>query len=240
MDDYLFALEDRRQVAEDTMAFRFDTTGSGFTFEAGQNADFTLIDPPSTDAEGDARTFSLASSPRHRDFFLVATRMRKTAFKNSLASIPLGTKVEVSGPNGNMVLPEDTTSPAVLLAGGIGITPFRSMIEWTAEERLQRPLYLFYSNRTRAAAAFLQDLEEWEKKSPALRLIPTVTDAPEPGWRYETGRVDEAMLRKYVSDLQGPTYFIAGPPGMVSGTRRLLTDLGVKRDRIELETFSGY
>jgi ferredoxin-NADP reductase len=240
MAAYFFPLTDRREVAEGTMAFRFDTSGSGFAFEAGQNADFTLIDPPETDAEGNVRTFSFASSPHHRDFFMIATRMRPTAFKNSLRSVPLGTKLMVEGPIGNMVLHEDPSKPAVLFAAGIGITPFRAMLEWATERKLPHQFTLFYSNRTPAATAFLDDLEAWSERNPNIRLVPTITDLADPAWRYETGRVDEAMVARYVPDLERPVYYLAGPPGMVEAVKKLLLDRGVSRDNVKFETFSGY
>jgi len=240
MNPYLFPLKDRKEIAEGTMAFSFDTAGSEFAFEAGQNADFTLLDPPKTDAEGNRRTFSFASSPRHKDFLMVATRMRPTAFKESLRSLPIGTRVQVEGPGGNMVLHEDARKPAVFLAAGIGITPFRSMLEWATEEQLPVPLFLFYSNRTPAAAAFLADFEEWAKRNANIRFIPTITESPNSHWRYETGRIGEAMLRKYLKDLGEPIYYLAGPPAVVTGLRKLLLELGVSRDSIKLESFSGY
>ena len=240
MTDQFFPLKGRKEVAEGTMAFWFDTSGSNFTFEAGQNADFTLIDPSKTDAEGNVRTFSFASSPRHRDSFMVATRMRKTAFKDSLRSIALGTKLKVEGPNGNMVLHEDSSRPAVLLAAGIGITPFRGMLEWATEQKLAHRFILFYSNRTRALTAFLDDLEAWSERNPNIQLVPTITDSKEPNWPYETGRVDEAMLERHVADLKGPIYYLAGPPGMVEALKTLILKRGVSRDNVRFETFTGY
>ncbi len=227
-------------MAEGTTAFWFDTSGSDFAFEAGQNADFTLVDPPKTDAEGNTRTFSFASSPTHRDSFMIATRMRPTAFKDSLRALPIGTAVRVAGPNGNMVLHEDAGRPAVLLAGGIGITPFRAMLEWATEKKDPHRITLLYSNRTPAAAAFLRDLEEWSSINPNLRIVPTITESQDAGWHGEKGRIDEAMLRRHVGDLLGPMYYLAGPPGAVMALRKLLLDKGVRRDAIRLETFSGY
>ena len=93
MPEFLLALKDRQEVAKDTMAFWFDTLGTGYTFRAGQNADFILIDPPETDGDGNARTFSFASSPNVKDSLVVAMWMRKTAFKNSLRAIPLGVAI---------------------------------------------------------------------------------------------------------------------------------------------------
>jgi ferredoxin-NADP reductase len=240
MPEHFFPLTDRKEVAEGTMAFRFDTSGSDFAFEAGQNADFTLIDPPKTDAEGNVRTFSFASSPHHRNYFRIATRMRPTAFKDSLRSVPLGTKLKVKGPNGNMVLHEDSSKPAVLFAAGIGITPFRAMLEWATKRRLPHQFTLFYSNRTPAVTAFLDDLETWRERNPNIQLVPTITDSTDPHWRYETGRVDEAMVTRHVPDLKRPVHYLAGPPGMVTALKKLLLDRGVSRDNVRFEEFSGY
>ncbi len=81
MPEFLLALKDRQEVAKGTMAFWFDTLDTGYTFRAGQNADFILIDPPKTDGDGNARTFSFATSPNNRASLMVAMRMRKSAFK---------------------------------------------------------------------------------------------------------------------------------------------------------------
>ena len=141
---------------------------------------------------------------------------------------------------GNMVLHADPSRPAVLLAAGIGITPFRSMLEWATERKLPRQLTLFYSNRTRAQTAFLDDLRGWSQRNPKIRLVPTLTDSQEPDWPYEIGRVDEAMLAKYVPDLLAPVYYLAGPPRMVEALKMLLLERGVSRDNLRFETFSGY
>src|SRR5262249_60368327 len=119
-------LRRRDPVAEGTMAFRFDKP-AGFIHRAGQTLDFTLIDPPETDAEGNTRTFSIASAPDDAEI-AIATRMRGSAFKRVLGSVPLGTKVGAEGPFGSFTLHNNVSKPGVFLAGGIGITPFRSMI----------------------------------------------------------------------------------------------------------------
>jgi ferredoxin-NADP reductase len=166
--------------------------------------------------------------------------MRKTAFKDSLRSVPLGTRVKVEGPNGNMVLHEDPSKPAVLFAAGIGITPFRGMLEWATEKKLAHRFILFDSNRTPALTAFLEDLETWTTRNPNIQLVPTITDAADLAWRYETGRIDEAMLARYVRDLKGAVHYLAGPPGMVEALKTLLLDRGVSRDNVRFESFSGY
>jgi len=240
MAEYSFSLKERREVAEGTMAFRFDTSGSDYSFRAGQNADFILIDPPQTDPEGNARTFSFCSSPNEKNAIMVATRMRPTAFKNSLKALPLGTRVKVSQAMGSFTLHKDTSKAAVFLAGGIGITPMRSIIEWATQQRLPHRMYLFYSNRTPAATAFLADFEAWARQNPQFKLIATVTDVQGGSWPYERGRVNKEMLARHVHDLQRAIYYLAGPPGMVAGMRELLDSLGVSEDNLKTEEFAGY
>ena len=107
------------------MAFRFEKP-SGWTFEAGQAIDVTLVAPSETDAEGNTRTFTIASAPYEKSL-MVATRMRDTAFKRVLKVMPVGTAVQIEGPIGDLTLHRDAARTAVFLAGGIGITPFRSI-----------------------------------------------------------------------------------------------------------------
>lgn len=240
MTEYIFPLTDRRVVAEGTMAFWFDSSGGEFTFKSGQNADFVLINPPHTDPEGNARTLSFCSSPNEKGSIMVATRMRPTAFKNYLREMPLGTGVKVSPAIGSFTLHKDASKAAVFLAGGIGVTPMRSIIEWALEERLPHKLYLFYSNRTPAAAAFLDEFETLAKQNQQFKLIATITQAKDPAWRHEVGRVSTELLTRYVPDPHRAIYYLAGPPGMVAGMRQLLDLLGVSEDNLKTEEFAGY
>ena len=240
MAEHMFALKERQEIAPGTMAFWFDTSGSEYRFRAGQNTDFTLIDPPETDAGGNVHTFSFASSPHETGAFMVATRMRKSAFKNSLKVIPLGTKVKVADPMGSFTLHKDTSKAAVFLAGGIGITPSRSILEWATHEKLPHRLYLFYSNQSGRGVPFLSDFETWARKNPNFKFIPTLTGPRDPSWRYETGRVNKDMVAKHLPDVQKAIYYLAGPPGMVAAMRQLTEDLGVSEDNLKTEDFAGY
>jgi ferredoxin-NADP reductase len=139
------------------MAFHFEKP-SGFNFKAGQSADVTLANPPETDAEGDMRTFSIASPPFENEL-VFTTRMRDTAFKHSLNKVPLNTEVTIGSPVGSFTLHKNPSKPAVFLAGGIGVTPFLSIVRQADHEQLPHKLYLFYSNRRPEDAAFLDTLQ---------------------------------------------------------------------------------
>ncbi len=164
---YESKLLSRVEVAEGTMAFHFEKP-SGFKFKAGQFADVTLADPPETDGEGNTRTFSIASPPFENEL-VFATRMRDTAFKRSLKKVPLATEVRISSAAGSFILHKNRAKPAVVLAGGIGITPFLSIVQQAHHDRLPHKLYLFYSNRRPEDAAFLDTLQNLEKTNPNFR-----------------------------------------------------------------------
>jgi ferredoxin-NADP reductase len=138
---YALKLKTRSEVAERALELRFDKP-PGMTFKAGQFMDLTLIDPPETDAEGNTRGFSINSAPDDPELTFT-TRLRDTAFKRGLQTMPLGAKIKVEGPFGNLTLHNDPRRPAVLLAGGIGITPFRSIVRRAAHEKLPHRIFLF-------------------------------------------------------------------------------------------------
>jgi ferredoxin-NADP reductase len=227
-------------VAEGTMAFYFEKP-AGFEFKAGQFLNYTLIDPPETDAEGNLRCFSIASAPGE-EHLMVATRMRDTAFKRVLKAVPLGTEVKIDGPFGSFTLHRDASRAAVFLAGGIGITPFRSMILDATRKKLSHHLFLFYSNRRPEDASFLSELQQVENQNRTFKLIGTFTqiEKSQQPWHGETGLIDPPMLAKYLSDLAAPIYYSAGPPAMVTAMRGMLVQAGVREDDIRTEDFAGY
>jgi ferredoxin-NADP reductase len=240
MADQKSKLIRREEVAEGTMAFHFEKP-SGFNFKAGQSADVTLIDPPDTDAEGNTRTFSIASPP-FEDELVFTTRMRDTAFKRSLKKVPLATGVKIGSAAGSFILHKNPAKSAVFLAGGIGITPFLSIVQQANHDRLPHKLYLFYSNRRPEDAAFLDTLQTLETTNPNFRLICTITEMSKSKkeWKGETVLIDGEMLSRHLAVLQGPIYYIAGPPTMVAAMRQTLVDAGVEEDDIRAEEFAGY
>jgi ferredoxin-NADP reductase len=237
---YQAKLLNRVEVTEGTMAFQFEKP-PGFDFKPGQSADLTLLDPPETDSEGNVRTFSIASAP-FEDQLMFATRMRDTAFKRSLKKVPLGTVVKMDSALGSFTLHKNSAKPAVFLAGGIGITPFSSIVRQADHDRAPHTLHLFYSNRRPEDALFFEVLQNLEKTNPNFFFVATMTDTPrsKKTWNGEAGRINREMLSKYLNDLRGPIYYIAGPPAMVIGMRKMLVASGVDEDDIRTDEFAGY
>jgi ferredoxin-NADP reductase len=240
MTDRGIRLLSRVEVAEGTMAFHFEKPAD-FAFKPGQCADITLPEPPETDAEGNARAFSIASSPFENQLMFV-TRMRDTAFKRSLKQVPLGAEMMITPAMGSLTLHKNSAKAAVFLAGGIGITPFLSILRQADHDRLPHQLHLFYSNRRPEDAPFLETLQSLEKSNPNFHLICTMTQMPKSGktWAGETGHIDKEMLSRHLANLQGPIYYVAGPPAMVNGLREMLVNASIDEDDIRSEEFAGY
>jgi ferredoxin-NADP reductase len=228
------------QIAEGTMAFHFEKP-QDFQFKAGQAIDITLVNPTETDAEGNTRGFSIVSAPSGDDV-TIATRMRDTAFKRCLKAAAPGMKVQIVGPLGSLTLHKNATKPAVLLAGGIGITPFISILRQATFEQLPHQLYLFYSNRRPEDAAFLEELQSLHQRNQRFHFVPTMTEMEHSRrtWGGETGLLTGQTLTKYLESVHGPIYYIAGPPAMVAALRTMLGTAGVDEDDIRTEEFAGY
>jgi len=240
MPVYKIKLKSRQEIAAGTMAFHFEKP-EGFAYKAGQFADYTLINPSETDAEGNTRGFSLASTP-YEDDLMLATRMRDTAFKRVLKTMEPGTELTLDAPYGSFTLHNNTQLPAVFLTGGIGVTPVRSIVLQATHNKLPHKIFLFDSNRRPEDAAFLDDLTEAQKKNPNYTFVGTMTEMEKSGreWHGETGFITKAMLLKYIDDLMLPIYYLAGPPAMVTAMRKTLGEAGVNDGNIRTEEFSGY
>ncbi|MFA5131113.1 MAG: FAD-dependent oxidoreductase [Patescibacteria group bacterium] len=226
--------------AKDTAIFYFEKP-PGFTYRAGQFGDFTLINAPETDAEGNSRSFTFSSAP-DEEYLAITTRLRDTAFKRVLRGLKPESDLIVDAPLGVFTLRKDSSRPLVFLAGGIGVTPFRSLIVEASEKKMPHKIFLFYSNRTPADAPFLDELTALEEHNKNYKLIPTMTRPKNASkkWTGETGYISVALLKKYLPDLKSPIYYIAGPAEMVQSLHQLLNEAGISDDDIKIEEFIGY
>ena len=185
----------------------------------------------------DARPMSLATSPT-RPHLEYAVRLSDSPYKRAFAGLRPGDETRVFGPIGDFVLHE--RRPAVLLAGGIGITPLKGMAEYAADKTLPIPIRLVYSNRSEDEIVYRHELDALEKQNANFRVRYTLTRTVDPGWQGTTGRISQEALREVAIGLADPIYYVSGTPGMVVGTLRLLRDLDIPDDDIEIEAFRGY
>jgi len=232
-------IKEKQEVAKGTLLVTFDLLGEEVDFRPGQYFFVTLPDIGDQDEKGLRRHITVVTSPNEKGVLGLATRMRDSAFKRTLGELPVGTEVEVEPPKGAFVLPDDPSRPYVFVAGGIGITVFRSMLRYIREERLPHRVTLIYSCRDRESAAFLDELQELEQELPDVRLVLTMTQ--DPGWSGETRKVDAAFFKNYLGeDLNRFTFLVAGPPAMAEGVQEALAEAGVDEENVIASRFSGY
>lgn len=230
----------RELVAAGTIACRLERP-EHFTFRAGQYIDVTLLQPRFDDAQGPTRSLSLASAPGERDLVVLA-RVRDTAFKRSLAEMPLGGPLVIDGPGDDLSLHRDGDQPLVLVAGGVGIAPFRSLLREADAANEPMAATLFYSNRRSEDAAYLDEMYELAHRLRGFRFVPTMTRACESRmiWKGETMRLGTLLFERCLPAVRGPRYYIAGSTLLISGICQQLERAGVPGGDIRIEMYTGY
>ena len=219
-----------------------------FNYTAGQFAFFD-IGGVYNDPKGPIRHFTISSSPTE-NFIMLSTRIRDSPYKKRLSTLEEGSRVKVRGPEGQFVLHEDYSKPAVFLSGGIGVTPFRSMIKYATDKQLPLRIVMFDSNRNRDNILFKQEFDDCANINKNLKIIYTISDGGQQqssstanDWKGEYGRIDKAMILKYldINMLNNSIFYICGPPSMLKAMQALLQDeLEIPKERIKVEEFTGY
>ena len=256
----LTLLEKDRVEGTDVVSFKFSKQGdqgegktdkSPLDYTAGQFAFFDICGVYN-DPKGPIRHFTISSSPTE-NFIMFSTRIRDSPYKKRLSTLEEGTKVKVRGPEGQFVLHQDYSKAAVFLSGGIGVTPFRTMIKYATDKQLPLKIIMFDSNRNRDNILFKKEFDDWSNINKNLKIIFTISEdqhgqqssstSKNDDWKGEYGRIDKSMILKYVDSnmLNNSIFYICGPPSMLKAMQALLQeDLTIPKERIKVEEFTGY
>jgi ferredoxin-NADP reductase len=258
-DFKLVLLEKIKFEGTDVMSFRFNQILDKlekyqvpplFEYTAGQYAYFNLDDVVGDD-KGPTRHFTISSSPAE-NFIMLSTKIRDSPYKQRLSNLEGGDKVNVSGAEGEFVLPEDYSKPVIFLSGGIGVTPFRSMINYAADKQLPLKIIMFDSNTNQQKILFKKEFDERASLNENIKIIYTLSDdssngsndsSTEEEWKGEKGRINKEMILKYVdtNTLNDAIFYICGPPDMLKSMQSLLeNELVIPKERIKVEEFTGY
>jgi ferredoxin-NADP reductase len=204
-------------------------------FKAGQ---FVTMFLDVKDPKGNTRSFSIASSPTE-NFLMISTKLTGSVFKNKLNELKEGDEVKFIGPAGNFVFDEKAKN-IILLSGGIGITPLRSMMKYATDNKLSVKITLLYSNKIPEDIPFKNDLENMKKQNTNLKIVHTITKPEESKtkWLGRTGRIDEKMISEFVK--KDSIFYICGPPAMVDALVDILKKMNIAEERIRVEHFEGY
>lgn len=194
----------------------------GFSFYPGQYLDIKL---PVQDPNGDTRAFTISSSPTE-NFLMITPKKGISLFKKLLEKLKAGDEIESSHPAGTFTL--DESSPAVFIAGGVGITPFRSMIKYAVNQRLRTPITLIYSNSGKNFP-FKDDLNQFQKLLPNLKIVYHNST--------QSGRLN-SLNTEYM--LPNTIYYLAGSHSFVNSMEKILLEMKVDQTNIRYDRFDGY
>ncbi|TAH35168.1 hypothetical protein EYC59_02470 [Candidatus Saccharibacteria bacterium] len=229
-------LQEVRNLAPNTYEVLFEPLAR-YHWAPGQYLELSL--PHSKfDAHGTRRVFSIASTPASEVLRLGITHSEAiSTFKQALIHTPPGTELTATYIGGDFTLSQ-SGRPFVFLAGGIGLTPFRALLQQLIEQHDKRPVTLFYCARTPDALVWSDFLAHATQAIP-LHVVPVVSQ-PDTKWRGETGRLSSEILDRAQLDLIHSDIYVSGPPPFVSSALDLLHAKGVPRQQIKTDYFSGY
>ncbi len=233
-------LKEKRKVANGVYDFIFSKK-EPFVFKPGQYLEWT-VSPKNADNRGNRRYFTIASSPADKNITMgVKFYPESSTFKQQLLSMPVGSEIVASQLAGEFVLPKNRDTKLVFIAGGIGVTPFRSMIKHLIDAGEKRDIVLLYSNKTKSDIAY-KDIFDLAKEKIGLKVIYAITDEKllldNP--TYLQGFINKDFIVKQIPDYAKRKFYVSGPPGMVDAFNATLSSLGIRRSHIKTDFFPGF
>ncbi len=231
-------LKDKIYFARNSLLLNFSTENN-IKFIPGQYMQF-LLPHKNPDNRGTRRYFSIASSPTEKTLML-ATKFpdEPSTYKQELQNLNKDQIVLASSLDGDFVLPKNEKLPLVFMAGGIGITPFRSMIKYLLDNNQKRDIVLFYSNRDYDEIGFTDLFDEAEEKI-GLKTVYILTAKTPGNWSGKKGFLTPKIIRDEVSDYENRTFYLSGPDAMVRAYQKMLREMGLNRSQIKSDYFPGY
>jgi glycine betaine catabolism B len=210
-----------------------------FSFSAGQYLDWTMK-VRSPDNRGNRRSFTIASAPSENELRLgVKFYANPSAFKNSLLAMKPGDSVFASQLAGEFTLPKNPDEKLAFIAGGIGVTPFRSMVQHMVDQRDSRSAVLLYGNNTASEIAYADIFNRAEREI-GLRTVYAVANDAVPSANMHVGFIDAALIKREMPDYNERLFYISGPRAMVVKFQNTLSELGVAKTRIKTDFFPGF
>ncbi|MEO5757575.1 MAG: RnfABCDGE type electron transport complex subunit D, partial [Mesorhizobium sp.] len=233
---FVLTLERIEQSAVDSYDFIFRSPRK-LAFQAGQYLEWTLgLDR--SDNRGNRRFFTVASAPTEATVRLgVKFYPTSSAFKQALGRMKPGSTIHASQLAGDFTLPADLETKVAFLAGGIGITPFRSMLQYLIDQKEKRPILLLYGTESQEDIAYREVLGA-ARRELGIRTVHAVANGAKRG-QYP-GYIDERLVQLAIPDYMERTFYISGPQAMVKALRPKLLAMGIRRSKIKVDYFPGF
>lgn len=237
---YLMTLKSKIKTGADTADFIFEADRRA-KFQAGQYLEWTL-GHDKADSRGNRRYFTIASSPTEPEVRVgVKFYPNSSSFKTKLISLKTGDQLLAGQLAGDFVLPRNKNQKLAFIAGGIGVTPFRSMVKYLLDKNEQRNIVLFYSNKT-ADEINYSDVFTQAGEKLGMKAIYTLTDdnRVNKNWRGAVGKITPQMIIQQAPDYLQRIFYISGPNAMVTAFEKTLKSMGIHKNHIKTDFFPGF
>lgn len=234
------AFRELREVARETFALVFDRPPA-YNFIPGQFADLSFLEDRKGQGEAETRSFSISSAPGETELRIV-TRNTGSDFKKRLLALRPGEQMHLSEATGQLIKRQEPRRRHVFIAGGIGVTPFYSIIRHEFDADFGSDLVLIHSNRDRDSILYFEEFQKMDAEFTGFHYAPTLTKSIPGDWpaRFERGYVTAEMIERHAQSLEDCIFYLAGAPAFVSALQDMLADAGVAPTRILREDFYGY
>jgi ferredoxin-NADP reductase len=226
-------VKDIIQRTKNVKSFRFQRPEE-FEYDPGQWLYVTLP----TARAALVKHFTISSSPTEPDHIEFTKKITDHEFSLALDALETGDRAYLDGPYGTFTFTGEYPRVA-FITGGIGITPFRSMIKYCSDRAVPSRITLLYGNRDENNIVFWEELHDLERLNPHLRIVHSLSQ-PGDTWKGRRGRLDEIAVREEIPDYRDRVFYVCGPPLLVADLVLALQELGVPNDRIRTEDFTGY
>ena len=240
-----FVLIGKKNESEGIKSFYFEPGQAPFNFVPGQHVILRFSDLEN-DPRGKMRHFSISTSPLEGGNIGITTTIKPddSPFKKRLDGVNVGDSVDVFGPIGKFTFDSSLWGQriVVLIAGGIGITPFRSMIKYALSNDGNFRIRLLYLGKQGSGFIFRDELDRLAGDDKRLRIFYTVTgETGSSMTEFHRGRIDSKFIVKSVEDLENPIFYICGSPRMVEEIAGTIgSEFRIDRSNIRTEQFLGY
>lgn len=246
----LLKLKEKKQTAPDIYDFIFERSekrtsfifnlDGKFNFLPGQYIEWTLSHP-NPDSRGVRRYFTIAASPTEKNLRIgVKFFPNGSSYKKALLAMETGDRIFASQLAGEFTLPEDPGKKLCFMAGGIGITPYRSITKYLLDIRQERDIVLLYSNKLAEDIVYKDIFDNYQKLGmKTVYVLTDIVSAPK-GWTSKVGYIDEKIIREEVPDYKDRIFYISGPHSMVDTFEKVLKGIGIPGNQIKVDFFPGY
>lgn len=235
---FVLKLKEKIKATADTYIFNFGRVEK-FSFVPGQYMEWTLPHK-NIDSRGNRRYFSISSSPHEDLMITVKFYKASSSYKKALFSLDSHKEIIAGSLAGDFVLPRNMQTPLVCIAGGVGITPFRSMIQYIIENKLLCNIILIFANKTKEDIMFADVFEKAQEYG--VKTIYTLTEKESlpSNWQGKVGYISEDLVKEEVPDYKTRIFYVSGPQLMVQSVEKTLLNMHIKRKNIKTDFFPGY